>query len=136
MAQESQRRDSARTAFMTDTCTVRTDIGCAASLQNDPQEPQYRNIVIVGKIGAGTGKATIANQILGENKFTVFPRVQSVTKLVDTRAVYNEKSESEPTRFKLSADSRPPIHWHDCHMTFMFTFKLKRITWVPSKLKF
>ena len=96
MAQESQRRDSARTAFMTDvdTRTVRKDIGCAASLQNDPQEPQYRNIVIVGKIGAG--KATIANQILGENKFTVFPRVQSVTKLVDTRAVYNEKSESEP----------------------------------------
>ena len=50
-----------------------------------PLKWHTRNILIVGKIGAG--KATIANHILGEDKFKVSRSVESVTKLTAIRDI-------------------------------------------------
>ena len=63
-------------------------------------QSRRRNILIIGKTGAG--KATIANKILGENKFHVSASVEGATKSIAMRQIdaLIQKSDSETTALK------------------------------------
>ena len=50
----------------------------ASSTRSRPARTEYRNIIVVGKTGAG--KSTVANKIVGDNVFPVADSLQSVTK--------------------------------------------------------
>ena len=79
MAQEPSVRAKKDDPKFASTTDVNPDAATAPIKNSDSDsEPQYRNIVIVGKIG--TGKATIANQIFGEKMFEVSGWMHSVTK--------------------------------------------------------